>query len=235
MGYRTGTRGSSLSPSEFTLETVPMLAFALIASGALGMALTTALEVITAPYSAHVVAYPLNGAVHIVKILAVAMFVAGLVGYLVQFRQLVGVAGSMAGAALAVGTVLGALPYNLAEVSLDPGLTPAAANEQLEAIYAAQPWIGEVAGAMLPVVLLAIIVFGIVALRRRLFPVWAPAMSLGMIPVAIGAVILAESAGLPLPHPPAWLFLGVASYGVAGLSLFSARRRRPPAEAALGR
>ncbi|MDQ3688804.1 MAG: hypothetical protein M3406_01960 [Chloroflexota bacterium] len=212
-----------------------MLPSALIAAGALGIALTTSLEVVTAPYSAHVVAYPLNGAVHLVKVLAVAVFVAGIAGYLVQFRQRVGVAGSTAATALAVGTVLGGLPYNLAEASLDPALTPAAANERLEAIYAAHPWIAEVAGAMLPVVLLAIIVFGIVALRRRLFPAWAPAISLGMIPVAIGAVILAEGAGLPLPHPPAWLFLGVGSYGVAGLPLPSAYHGRPPDAAALGR
>ena len=212
-----------------------MLVFALIAGGALGIALTTSLEVVTAPYSAHVVAYPLNGAVHLVKVLAVATFVAGMADYLVRYRQRLGPIGSIASAALALGTVLGGLPYNLAEASLDPALTPAAANERLEAIYAAQPWIGEVAGAMLPVVLLAIIVFGIVALRRRLFPAWAPAISLGMIPVAIGAVILAEGAGLPLPHPPAWLFLGVASYGAAGLALSSASRGRPPAAAALSR
>lgn len=194
-----------------------MLAFSLIAGGALGIALTTSLEVVTAPYSAHVVAYPLNGAVHLVKVLAVAAFVAGMAAYLVRDRQRLGLIGSIAGAALALGTVLGGLPYNLAEASLDPALTPAAANERLEAIYTAQPWIGEVAGAMLPVVLLAIVVFGIVALRRRLFHAWAPAVSLGMIPVAIGAVILAEAAGLPLPHPPAWLFLGLSAYGLSGL------------------
>lgn len=194
-----------------------MLPFALIAGGALGIALTTALEVLTAPYSAHVVAYPLNGAVHLVKVLAVAAFVAGMAGYLVRFRGRLGVIGSTAAGALAIGTLLGGLPYNLAEASLDPSLTPAAANARLEAIYVAQPWITEVAGAMLPVVLLAIVVFGIVALRRRLFPAWAPAVSLVMIPVAIGAAILSEAAGLPLPHPPAWLFLGLAAYGVSGL------------------
>ena len=212
-----------------------MLAFALIAGGALGIALTTALEVVTAPYSAHVVAYPLNGAVHLVKVLAIAAFVAGIAGYLFRFREWIGVVGAIAAAALAVATVLGGLPYNLAEVSLDPALTPEAANERLNAIYAAQPWIGDVAGAMVPVLLLAIIVFGIVAVRRRLFPAWAPALSLGMIPVAIGAAILGEAAGLPMPHPPAWLFLGLMSYGVAGLVLSSESRGRPPVRATLGR
>lgn len=206
-----------------------MLAFALIAGGALGIALTTALEVATAPYSAHVVAYPLNAAVHLVKVLAVATFVAGMAVYLVRSRERLGVIGSIAAGALALGTVLGGLPYNLAEVSLDPALTPTVANDRLEAIYTAQPWIGEVAGAMLPVVLLAIIVFGIVAFRRRLFHAWAPAVSLGMIPVAIAAVILAEGAGLPLPHPPAWLFLGLTAYGLSGLRLSSASRGRPSA------
>ena len=211
-----------------------MLAFALIAGGALGIAVTTALEVVTAPYSAHVVAYPLNGAVHLVKVLAIAAFVAGMAGFVVRLRERLGVIGSMAAVALAAGTVLGGLAYNLAEVSLDPALAPAAANDQLDAIYAAQPWITEVASAMLPVVLLALIVFGVVSLRRRLFPAWAPAVSLVMIPVAIGAAVLGEAAGLPLPHPPAWLFLGLASYGVAGLRLPGGSRARPPAAAALG-
>lgn len=194
-----------------------MLAFALIAGGALGITLTTALEVLTAPYSAHVIAYPLNGAVHLLKVLAVAAFVAGMAGYLVRCRDHLGVIGSIAAGALAIGTLLGGLPYNLAEASLDPSLTPAAANARLEAIYAAQPWIGQVAGIMLPVILLAIVTFGVVALRRHLFPTWAPALSLVMIPVAIGAAILSEAAGLPLPHPPAWLFLGLAAYGLSGL------------------
>ncbi|MGH2429106.1 MAG: hypothetical protein ACRDGV_09555 [Candidatus Limnocylindria bacterium] len=211
-----------------------MLTFALIAGGALGIALTTALEVLTAPYSAHVVAYPLNGAFHLLKVIAVAAFVAGMAGYLVRFRDRLGVMGSIAAGALGIGTLFGALPYNLAEVSLDPSLTPVAANAQLEAIYAAQPWITEVASAMLPVVLLGIVVFGIVALRRRLFPAWAPVLSLAMIPVAIGAVILAETAGLPLPHPPAWLFLGLAGYGLSGLMHNGQSRRTPAARAAIG-
>jgi hypothetical protein len=204
-----------------------MLPFVLIAGGALGIALTTALEVLTAPYSAHVVAYPLNGAVHLVKVLAVAAFVAGMAGYLVRFRDRLGVIGSIAAGALAIGTFLGALPYNLAEASLDPSLTPAAANAQLEAIYAAQPWIGDVASVMLPVTVLAIMVFGIVALRRRLFSAWAPAISLAMIPIAIGALVLAEAVGLPLPHPPAWLFLGLAAYGLSGLLQTGPSRNMP--------
>lgn len=211
-----------------------MLPSALIAAGALGIALTTSLEVLTAPYSAHVTAYPLNAPVHVIKVLAVAVFAAGLTGYVVRSRRRLGLMGSIAAAALAAGTVVGGLPYNLAEASLDPALTPAMANEQLEAIYARQPWIGEVAGALLPVTVLAIAIFGIVALRRRLFPKWAPAISLGMIPLAIAAVILAEGAGLPLPHPPAWLFLGLASYGVAGLALSRSSHPRPSAAVPLG-
>lgn len=210
-----------------------MLLFTLIAGGALGIALTTALEVLTAPYSAHVVAYPLNGAVHLVKVLAVAAFVAGMAGYLVRFRRRLGVFGSTAAGALAIGTLLGGLPYNLAEISLDPSLTPTAASAQLEAIYAAQPWITDTASVVLPVVLLAIVVFAVVALRRRLFAAWAPAVSLVTIPVAIGAAILSEAAGLPLPHPPAWLFLGLAAYGLSGLVEVGRVHAAPPSAAAI--
>lgn len=211
-----------------------MLPFVLIAGGALGIALTTALEVLTAPYSAHVVAYPLNGAVHLVKVLAIAAFMGGMAGYLARFRDRLGVIGSIAAGSLAIGTFLGALPYNLAEASLDPSITPAAANAQLEAIYVAQPWIGDVASAMLPVTLLAIVVFGIVALRRRLFSAWAPAISLAMIPAAVAVSFLIEASGLPLPHAPAWLFLGLAAYGPAGLGQTGRSRIVPRTPAAVG-
>ena len=195
-----------------------MLPFALITGGALGIALTTALEVLTAPYSAHVVAYPLNGAVHLLKILAVAAFVAGMAGYLLRFRERLGVIGSIAGYALAIGTFL-AGPYNLAEVSLDRSLSVVAADAQLQAIYAAQPWITQVSSVALPAVLLGIVVFGIVALRRGLFPAWAPVFSLVTIPIAFAAAILSFQAGLPVPHPPTWLFLGLAGYGLSGIAL----------------
>ncbi len=195
-----------------------MLPFAFIAGGALGIALMTAVEVLTAPYSAHVVAYPLNGAVHVLKILAVAAFVAGMAGYLVRFRERLGVIGSIAVGALAIGTFL-AGPYNLAEVSLDGSLTAVAADAQLQAIYAAQPWITQVTSVALPAVLLGIVVFGIVAMRRRLFPTWAPVFSLAMVPIAFCAGILSFGAGLPVPHPPTWLFLGLASYGLSGIAL----------------
>ncbi len=195
-----------------------MLPFVLTAAGALGISITTALEVVTAPHSAHVVAFPINGAVHLVKVLAVAAFVTGMAAFAVGFRRRLGVIGSIAAAALAFATLVGVVPYTLAEVSLDPSLVPARANAELEAIYAANPWISGLASVALPVVVMAIVVFAVVVLRRRLFPAWAPAVSLAAIPVGIAATVLAESAGLPLPHPPAWIFLGTAAYGLAGVA-----------------
>ena len=194
-----------------------MLPFILIALGGLGIAVTTALEVVTAPYSAHVVVYPLNGAMHLLKVLAIAAFAGGVAGLVLGWRGRLGTVGSVAAGTLAVGTVVGAIPYSLAEASLDPSLTPSRANAQLEAIYAAQPWIGELSGFALPVIVLGIVPLGIVTLRRRLFPAWAPIASLATIPAAIIAVIGAEALGLPLPHPPAWIFLGLSAYGLAML------------------
>lgn len=187
----------------------------LIAAGAIGIAATTAAEVLTAPYSAHVVAYPLNPAVHLLKVAAILVFAGGMLTFVARNRPELGVVGSVAGGALVIATLAAALPYSVVEATLDGSLTAAGANAELDAAYAAHPWIGDVAGMMLPVALLSIVAFGIVALRRRFVAVWAPIVSLAAIPVAIGAGVLGESLGLPLPHPPAWLFLGLAAYGMA--------------------
>lgn len=206
-----------------------MLPFVLVAIGALGIAVTTALEIVTAPYSPFVSAYPFDGWVHIVKVLALLLFSAGMAGLWLRFRDRLGVIGSVAVAALVLGPLAGALPYSIAESTLDPTMTPTRANVALEAIYAANPWIGTLANFALPAVVLGIIAFGIVALRQRLVPAWAPVMSLVMIPLAIGSLILAEGARLPAPHPPVWLFLGLAAYGVAGLMRDGIGRARPVA------
>ncbi len=52
-------------------------AVALLTGGALGIAVTTALEVVTAPYSPAVSAYAFNGVVHLLKVVAVVVFVVG--------------------------------------------------------------------------------------------------------------------------------------------------------------
>ncbi|WP_052665364.1 hypothetical protein [Nitriliruptor alkaliphilus] len=49
-----------------------------LASGAVGIALTTPAEVLTAPYSAHAALVELNPAVHAVKVVAALVFVAGI-------------------------------------------------------------------------------------------------------------------------------------------------------------
>jgi hypothetical protein len=64
-------------------------------------------------------------------------------------------------------------------------------------------------------------------LRRRALPRWAPVVSLLAIPVAVLAGV-AGDAGLPVPHPPAWLFLGLSAYGVALLRTSASRVARVP-------
>ena len=186
----------------------------LIATGALGVAGTTALEVLTAPYSDAVTAYPLNGAVHVVKVLAVVVLVVGLLRWLGELRRQGEAVAAGAVGALVVGVLLGAVPYSVAEATLDPGLSPAAADARLTAIHEAHPWIGVVASVALPVILVGIVVLAVVVLRHRLLPAWAPVLSLAAIPVAVLAGVLGD-AGWAVPHPPAWLFLGLAAYGPA--------------------
>lgn len=81
-----------------------------VAAGALGIALTTAAEVLTAPYSAHVVLYELNPSVHAVKVVTVLVFVAGMLGLALSRRTALGSVGVGAAAAVAAGTTVGAIP-----------------------------------------------------------------------------------------------------------------------------
>lgn len=77
----------------------------------------------------------------------------------------------------------------------------------------------------LPLVLLGVVTLAVVTLRRRALPRWAPVVGLPAIPVAVLAGV-AGDAGVPLPHPPAWLFLGLSAYGFAVLRSRVARAPR---------
>jgi hypothetical protein len=178
------------------------------------VAVTTALEMLTAPYSPAVSAYPLNGAVHVLKVVAALAFVAGLVALARQWRARGERLASIAAAAMALGTAAGAVPYSGAEALLASDLSPAAADRRLDGVYLDHPWIGVVASAALPLVLLSLVALAVVALRHRLVPAWAAYASLAGIPVAVLAGLAGE-AGWAVPHPPAWIFLGLAAYGPA--------------------
>lgn len=186
----------------------------LFTAGAVGIAVTTALEVVTAPYSPTVTLYSANGVVHAVKVLAVLTFAWGALALGARVRARLGAVGPKALPALAIGTLLGALPYSVVEALLDPGLSVAAADNRLDTIYDEQVWIGVLASLAMPLLLFGIVALGVSTLRRHALPAWAPQLSLATIPVAVAAGVLGAS-DLPVPHPPAWLFLGLAAYGLA--------------------
>ena len=199
----------------------------LITAGALGVAGTTALEVVTAPYSSAVAAYPLNGVVHIAKVVAVVVLVLGLAGLARSLRDAGERVAAVAAGMLGVATAVGAVPYSVVEATLDSGLAPAAADARLEQIHLEQAWIGTTASIALPLTVLSVVVLAVVVLRHRLLPAWAPIASLAALPVAVAAGVLGD-AGWVLPHPPAWLFLGLAAYGPA-LARAAAPRERAAA------
>lgn len=186
----------------------------LIAAGGLGLAVTTALEVVTAPYSPAVTAYPLNSTVHVVKVLAALVFVAGMIILARDLLRTRERAAARAAGALAAATLLGAVPYSVVEALLSPSLAPRAADAHLAATYETQPWIGAVASISLPLVVLGVVLLAVVALRHRLVPAPAPVVSLVAIPVGVLAGVLGEL-GWAVPHPPAWIFLGLSAYGFA--------------------
>lgn len=180
----------------------------LLAAGALGIALTTAAEVLTAPYSAHVVLFELNPAVHAVKVLAVLVFLAGMLALAARYRVALGRVGVGAAVTLAAGTTMGAIPYSVVETRLDPDLAPAEAAAWLDAAYEEQlAWIGQFATVAMLLLLVGLVTLAAVMLRRRLLPRWRPLLSLAALPLGVLAGVLGETTGLPVPHPPAWVFL----------------------------
>jgi hypothetical protein len=184
----------------------------LLAGGALGVAVTTAAEVVTAPYSPFVSQLWLNPSVHVAKVLAVAVFVTGTLAVATQRRAALGRTGVIAAVALAVATTIGAVPYSLAEAALDPSGTPAAAAARLDAAYDGPlAWVGPLASAGMLLLVIGLVALALVVLRRRLLPRWRPLVSLGALPLGVLAGVLGE-AGLAVPHPPTWVFLclGVA-------------------------
>lgn len=180
----------------------------LLAAGALGIALTTAAEVLTAPYSAHVALFELNPAVHAVKVVAVLAFAAGMLALAARYRAALGQVGVVAAVALAVGTPMGAIPYSLVETGLDPNLGATEAAAWLDTAYEAQlAWIGQLASAGMLLVLVGLLTLAVVVLRGRLLMRWRPLLSLAALPLGVLAGVLGGTTGLPVPHPPAWVFL----------------------------
>lgn len=199
----------------------------LVAAGALGIAFTTAAEVLTAPYSAHVVLYELNAAVHAVKVVAALVFVAGMLDLAVRCRTALGRPGVGAAAALAAGTTMGAIPYSVVETTLDPSLSPAQADAWLDAAYEAQlAWIGHLATVGMLLLLAGLVTLAVVVLRRRLLPWWRPLLSLAALPLGVLASVLGETTSLPAPHPPAWVFLCLGIAYAAPLASASGRWTR---------
>ena len=200
----------------------------LLAAGALAIALTTAAEVLTAPYSAHAVLFELNPALHAVKVVAVVLFVAGMLALAARTRVALGRAGVGAAVALAVGTTMGAVPYSVVETRLDPSLSAAEAAAWLDAAYDKQlAWIGHLASVAMLLILVGLVTLAAVVLRRRLLSRWRPLISLAALPLAVFAGVLGGTTGLPVPHPPAWVFLclGIAYAAPLATSLATSTGR----------
>ena len=198
----------------------------LLTLGALGVASTTALEILTAPYSDWVSLYPANGLVHVAKVVAVIAFLVGLARW--RAGRDLGGAGTVATWLVTVGVACAALPYSVVEAVLPWSLPAAVAEARLEEWYdGPAAFVGALAAPALPVIVLGLVLLHVVALRRRLAPPWVPVLNLLCLPLAVAAGVLGqEGAGLPVPHPPTWLFLGLACYGLA-----TARAHRPLAMA----
>jgi hypothetical protein len=183
--------------------------------GAMVGATTTAIELITSPYNLYGSALWLNPWVHLAKYLALIVLIVGLPGVFVRQREHAGKLGFISLAAMCLGLAAAGVPYNVVEWSVDPALGQQEAAIALDNIYGTGSiWLVLGMPGFLAF-LLGYLIFGIATLRAKILPRWTAMLSLASIVAGIASVFVDLALPGLVPHPPAWLLLGLIGYGYA--------------------
>ncbi len=196
-------------------ETLYRLSGVAVVIGAVAMAVTTALELLVSPYNPYGSELWLNAPVHVAKYVAGIVLLLGLPGVYLRQRKRAGRIGFLGFLAFAFGLALAGMPYNVVEFSMDPSLSQREAAEFLERTWETSVVVPILGMIGFPLVLLGLILFGIATLRASLLPRWTAWLSLASILVGIASMFLGGIFPGLVPHPPAWLTLGLTGYGYA--------------------
>lgn len=165
--------------------------------------------------------------VHVVSFLAFLLFAPGLVGlYLAHRDRLAALLGC---AAVGIGFSLGVLPHTVLDFSAIPVVVDALPEPDSTALVDRMYGIVGVlasVGGLLGVA--GIVTLGVVLLRAGRLPRWAGIAGLAAVPAAVLlGVVGGVLPGVPMPHAPVALDLGLAAYGLALAGRRTADERVP--------
>lgn len=196
--------------------------WAIVTAAVIGAAMTAA-EIVTAPYNPLATLVAWDGPVHLVKYLAmIALLVALPAAFVVQR----GSAGRLGFAGLLLilfGLGASGTPYNVLEMTLDPSLPVPTLQATWDALTN-NVWIGAIGGIGFLAVVIGIVAFALASRRAGGVFRSAGIVSLVSLGISVVHVIVMELLPSAVPHPPTWLLLGFAGYGVAVLRAESSPR-----------
>jgi len=199
-----------------TDATLRRIGGATIVIAAVTGAVMTVAELVTAPYNLHATLLAWDGPVHLVKYLAMLTLLISLPVALVVQRATAGRLGFAGLVLVLFGLGTSGTPYNVLEMTLDPSQpipTVQATWDQLTS----HPLLSVTAGLGFLGAIVGIILFALAS--RRAGGAVRSAASMSLIGLGAAFVTIFVMNALPglVPHPPTWLLLGLAAYGVAVL------------------
>lgn len=205
-----------------TDATLRRIAGGAIVTAAVTAAAMTAAEIVTAPYNPQGTLLAWDAPVHLVKYLAMLTLLVSLPAAFVIQRATAGRLGFAGLVLILFGLGAAGTPYNVLEMTLDPSQpipTLQATWDQLTSseLLSATGGIGFLG------VMVGIIAFALAS--RRAGGVVRSAASVSLIGLGVAFVTLFVMGALPgvIPHPPTWMLLGLAAYGIAVLRVDAPR------------
>jgi hypothetical protein len=199
-----------------TDATLRRIAGAAIVTAAVTAAAMTAAEIVTAPYNPQGTLLALDGPVHLVKYLAMLALLVSLPAAFVVQRRTAGRLGFAGLVLILFGLGAAGTPYNVLEMTLDPS-RPIPALQATWNELTNNALLGAIGGVGFLGVIVGIVLFALAS--RRAGGTLRSAANVSLVGLGATFVRGLAMAAMPgvIPHPPTWLLLGLAAYGVAVL------------------
>jgi hypothetical protein len=188
---------------------------AIVIAAVTGAAMTAA-EIVTAPYIPQATLLAWDGPVHLVRYLAMLALLVSLPAAFVIQRATAGRLGFAGLVLILFGLGTAGTPYNVLEMTLDPSQPIPALRGTWDQLTnnALIVLIGRIG---FPAVIVGIVCFALASRRAGGVLRTAATVSLiGLGATFVRGFLMAAVPGV-IPHPPTWLLLGLAAYGVAVL------------------